>query len=110
MLCVLKVREWAFPVELPHARWHGRTSLLGMRWDWGNYGLLRPFFLSGPPLRRTRDVDGEEGATKRTNTIPVTALSSPRRKCGATGKGSVAMHSTCSSSTSFLASYGRELE
>ena len=106
MLCV---REWAFPVEMPHARRHRQTSLLGMRWDWGNYGLLRPFFLSGPPLRRTRDVDGEEGATK-TIVIPVTALSSPRRKCGATGKGSVAMHSTCSSSTSFLASYVREPE
>ena len=87
ILCVLKVREWAFPVEMPHARRHGQTSLLGMRWDWGNYGLLRPFFLSGPPLRRTRDVDGEEGVTKTTKTIPITALSSPRRKCGATGKG-----------------------
>ena len=55
-------------------------------------------------------MDREEGATKTTKTIPVMALSSPRRKCGATGKGSVAVHSTCSSSTSFLASYVRELE
>ena len=54
-------------------------------------------------------MDREEGATK-TTVIPVTAVSSPRRKCGATGKGSVAVHSTCSSSTSFLASYVRELE
>lgn len=65
---------------------------------------LRPFFLSSPPLRRTRDPDAEEGPTQ-TAVIPVT-LSLPHKDVWSNRKRKRGHDSTCSSSTSLLAVTG----